>query len=502
MIIHGGPTPQESVPIYRDGDRIDSKEIADQILMELSTAGKAIVSSVVKREGYRGKPEGLNTVELLKHSSQKLNLGPKEAMHVAEKLYLGGFITYPRTETTAYAPSFNLEELVENFTRSYMSFSDYATFLLQNGLSAPKSGTNAGDHPPITPTNKMPHMNKMSQNESKMYDFVCRHFLATISPDARFAKTKIQFIAGSQSMNLNGSMVLDRGFTEVTPWVKLSDKVIPNFTEGMEVILTRLEIQEQSTKPPDCLTESELISLMEKNSIGTDASMATHIHNIVQRGYVEVVGNRRKLVPTPLGTALIRGYKSIDVELVSPELRSNIEKNVALIAQGKTDFQVVLDSVIDIFKQKFAWFKNNISKMELHFRKVYGTFADALNNGIPFSKCGRCSGQMLLIPDFHKIHCKKCRLTFNLPRDSTFKIIGEDYCPMDGFQLINYYLGKISSTIRPSIGLQQIFLFWSKNPNNFSKEKQRSQPQVLPTVLPQKPLSKGKQKNYLLTMSK
>lgn len=89
---------------------------------------------------------------------------------------------------------------------------------------------------------------------------------------------------------------------------------------------------------------------MEKNSIGTDASMATHIHNIVQRGYVEVVGNRRKLVPTPLGTALIRGYKSIDVELVSPELRSNIEKNVALIAQGKTDFQVVLDSVIDIFK--------------------------------------------------------------------------------------------------------------------------------------------------------
>lgn len=33
-------------------------------------------------------------------------------------------------------------------------------------------------------------------------------------------------------MNLNGSMVLDPGFTDVTPWVKLSDKIIPNFVEG------------------------------------------------------------------------------------------------------------------------------------------------------------------------------------------------------------------------------------------------------------------------------
>jgi DNA topoisomerase-3 len=47
---------------------------------------------------------------------------------------------------------------------------------------------------------------------------------------------------------------------------------------------------------------------MEKNNIGTDASMATHIHNIVERGYVEVVSQRRKLVPTALGIALIRGY--------------------------------------------------------------------------------------------------------------------------------------------------------------------------------------------------
>lgn len=60
---------------------------------------------------------------------------------------------------------------------------------------------------------------------------------------------------------------------------------LPN---GATCCVAAVEMRQDSTKPPEHLTESELLGLMERHGVGTDASMATHIANIQKRGYVRL----------------------------------------------------------------------------------------------------------------------------------------------------------------------------------------------------------------------
>ena len=55
--------------------------------------------------------------------------------------------------------------------------------LLNNGIHKPKKGTDAGDHPPITPV-KSAGKNDLYDREWRLYNFITRNFLACISEDA------------------------------------------------------------------------------------------------------------------------------------------------------------------------------------------------------------------------------------------------------------------------------------------------------------------------------
>ncbi|CAN6722764.1 unnamed protein product [Malus baccata var. baccata] len=393
--------------------------------------GMLVVTEIVEKQESKSRPSGLNTVNLLKVASSALGFGPQMAMQVAERLYTQGFISYPRTESTAYPSSFDfrgtLGAQVNNPT-----WGDYVQRLLADSYQKPRSGTDVGDHPPVTPLRSATE-DMLGNDAWRLYEYICKHFIGTVSPDCKYVRTKVDFSIGGESFHCVGQRVLVKGFTSIMPWLAINEKNLPQFTKGEKLEVSTVDLHEGLTSPPDYLSESELISLMEKNGIGTDASISVHINNICERNYVQVQAGR-KLVPTALGITLIRGYQCIDPDLCLPDIRSFIEQQITLVAKGQADHFRVVQHVLQQFMQKYSYFVKQIENMDALFEAQFSPLADS---GRVLSKCGKCLRYMKHISSQpSRLYCNTCEEVYYLPQKGSIKLYKEITCPLDNFELL------------------------------------------------------------------
>ena len=133
-------------------------------------------------------------------------------------------------------------------------------------------------HPPIHPV-KGARKEEMDSNEWKIYDLISRHFLATISKDAIGNETKVDVQLGSEIFIAKGLIIEEQNWLEVFPFEKWSDTVLPQIAKGEEFV-PNLSMTDGETKPPQLLTEADLISKMDQNGIGTDATIHEHIKTV------------------------------------------------------------------------------------------------------------------------------------------------------------------------------------------------------------------------------
>lgn len=78
--------------------------------------------------------------------------------------------------------------------------------------------------------------------------------------------------------------------------------------------------------------EADLISAMDSHGIGTDATIHQHIKTIFDRKYVKM--DKKYIVPTPLGRALVEAHMEIGTELYLPTERAAMENDLKAIAKG------------------------------------------------------------------------------------------------------------------------------------------------------------------------
>lgn len=416
-------------------DKLFDVDVATMFQKLLMADGIVEVINISEKQERKARPSGLNTVNLLKVASSALGFGPQMTMQLAERLYTQGFISYPRTESTAYPSSFDFRGTLETLQRN-PTWGGYIQQLLADGYLRPHVGTDAGDHPPITPM-LLATENMLGNDAWRLYQYVCQHFIGTVSSDCKYIRTKVDFSIGGESFHCTGLHVSAKGFTSIMPWLAVNEKNLPKFAIGEKIEVLKIELYEGNTTPPDNLTESELISLMEKNGIGTDASISVHINNICERNFVQVQAGR-KLVPTALGISLIRGYQLIDPDLCLPDIRSFIEQQITHVAKGQADHSRVVRHVLQQFQRKFLYFVKQIESMDALFEAQFSPLADS---GRVLSKCGKCLRYMKYISaQPSRLFCSTCEEVYHLPQRGTCKLYKELTCPLDNFELLIFSL--------------------------------------------------------------
>lgn len=147
-------------------------------------------------------------------------------------------------------------------------------------------------HPPIHPTT---YVSNLTGDDKKVYEFVVRRFLACCSDHATGNETTVEIKIWEETFTATGThysqislssalkketisftnnkiglVVLARNYLDVYPYDRWGDSNLnlPNFQEGETFIPTVCEMVEGYTTPPECLTESDLISIMDQNGIG------------------------------------------------------------------------------------------------------------------------------------------------------------------------------------------------------------------------------------------
>ncbi|XP_011144136.1 DNA topoisomerase 3-alpha isoform X2 [Harpegnathos saltator] len=359
---------------------------------------EATVEKVTCKPKSKWRPLPLDTIELEKQGSRKLRLNAKETMRIAERLYTQGLISYPRTETNIFPKELNLAALVEQQVNN-QAWGNFARGLLESGI-IPRQGKKSDQaHPPIHPTK---YTDNLQGNEAKVYEFVVRHFLACVSKNAEGQETTVEIDIAGEKFTTNGLEVLAKNYLDVYIYEKWNDKEIHSYQPRQVFRPTSIDMVEEKTSPPNLLTEAELIALMDKHGIGTDATHAEHIDTIKSRQYVGLTDTQH-FMPGKLGIGLVMGYDNMGFQMSKPNLRADLEKDLQLICQRQKDPNEVLQSQINKYREVF---KIAIERANL-IDDALARYLDErpIENGETLSrfvedvsifKCPRCGSNMIL----------------------------------------------------------------------------------------------------------
>jgi DNA topoisomerase-3 len=330
------------------------------------------ITKLDKTKRKERSPLLYDLTSLQREANNRYGFSARRTLAAAQRCYEEHkALTYPRTSSRYLTGDMvpEIKPIAGHVGRrpEYREAARYVQSLDLLPLGRVVDDAKVGDHHAIIPTNSEHNLEKMSDDDRRIYDMVTRRFLAVFHPDAEFENTRVETTVREHVFRTRGKILLVPGWRGVYGELPEGDGAGDD-DEGRDQQLPRLERNEtvqtrdvqsleKETKPPRRFSDASLLGAMETagklvdddelreamkdSGIGTPATRAAIIERLIDVGYVE--RDARALVATEKGINVIRLLG--EHALTSPALTGEWEHRLARIEHGEEHRQGFMDDI-------------------------------------------------------------------------------------------------------------------------------------------------------------
>ncbi|WKF67099.1 DNA topoisomerase 3 [Streptococcus equi] len=329
-------------------DRIDDEITAEQLI---NLVGDNIeITDVIQKEKII-KPElPFDLTTLQRECNKYFGYSAKQTLDYAQSLYEKKLITYPRTDSRCLT-----EDMIVSTVNNILGKNDFDTERIKVVFDSKK----VTDHHAIIPTvsSLSEDLSNIPESEVKVYRLISNKLHASVGYPLIENTTKIVASFDGFEFTSSGKVIKDEGFSKYLKEYKSKkseDAVLPDVSVGDVLSIENKEIKEKFTQPPKHFTEDTLLKSMEiagndalekgleveRKGLGTPATRAGIIENLIYKGFVE--RDKKNLVATHKGIGLVT---IVSDTFKSAETTSKWEMQLTEIAQGKTSKEEFLEAI-------------------------------------------------------------------------------------------------------------------------------------------------------------
>ena len=329
---------------------------------------------------------------LQRDANTRFGFSARRTLAAAQRLYEEHkALTYPRTNSR-FLPTDMVSELKPTAAGvgtqpAYARGAAYVTGLDVLPLGRVVDDAKVTDHHAIIPTNAEHRVDKMSDDDKRVYDMVVRRFLAVFHPEAVFENTRLETTVAEHIFRTRGRVLVVPGWRGVygeglesrsgADDDEGTDQQLPKLERGEDVRTLDVESLARETKPPRRYSDASLLGAMETagklvdddemreamkdSGIGTPATRAAIIERLIDVGYVE--REARALVCTEKGVNVIKFLG--EHALTSPSMTGDWEHRLSRIEEGEESRERFMNDIAEFARGTVAELDEKLKEVRI-----------------------------------------------------------------------------------------------------------------------------------------